>query len=526
MKELVEELASHIRLVWRHKWYAVIFAWIIALIGWSYVYFKPDRYEAFTQVFVDTQSVLRPLMSGIAVEANLDEMIKVMSKTLTSRPNLEKVVQVTGLVNEHMTDDEKENAIKQVAHNLSVTSGGKESLYSISFVHENPATAKRIVQAFLDIFVERSRVDKREDAASARQFIDEQLEDYRQRLKTSEDAVMAFKRRNLGLLPGEGPSYYTRLVETQTALNQAELELKEAENSAASIRAQLAVASRNPSAPKERIVVQTGKQESELDTRIHALEKKLDELRLIYTEQHPDIVALIPMIEQLKVRRAEEERHSLEQKKAVDASDEGKEMSKASDPVYQELTVALTKAEADVAKLQTRVNEYRRRYAKLQAVASEVPKVEAQYTQLTRDYEVNKARYDELLRRRENAQISGKLEETDAVMGFRVVDPPRLPLKPKGPNRPKLMTFVLLLALGGGGGVAWTIGQVRSTINEESDLKNATGLPVLGTVVLAWTEEQKKRYRRGIAGFIASIASLLSAYAAIMAMLFLTVTRA
>lgn len=526
MNELVEELTSHIRVVWRHKWYAVIFAWIIALTGWGYVYFKPDRYEAFTRVFVDTQSVLRPLMSGIAVQADLDELIRVMSKTLTSRPNLEKVAQETGLVNEHMTDEQREKVIGHVAHNLSVTSGGKENLYSISFVDENPATAKRVVEAFLDIFVERSRVDKREDADSARQFIDEQLELYRKRLKASEDAVMAFKRQHLGLLPGEGPSYYTRLVETQTALNGAELSLKEAENSAASIRAQLAVASRNPSVPNERIVVQTGKQESELDTRIHTLEKKLDELRLIYTEQHPDIVALIPMIEKLKARRAEEERRSLEQKKAVDGSDERKEISKASDPVYQELTVALTKAEAEVASLQTRVNEYRRRYTELQAVASEVPKVEAQYTQLTRDYEVNKARYDELLRRRENAQISGDLEKTDAVLGFRVVDPPRLPLTPKGPSRPKLMTLVLLLALGGGGGVAWAIGQVRSTVNSEGDLKNATGLPVLGTVVMAWTEEQKKRHRRGIAGFIASVASLLSAYVAIMAVLTLTFARA
>ena len=103
-----------------------------------------------------------------------------------------------------------------------------------------------------------------------------------------------------------------------------------------------------------------------------------------------------------------------------------------------------------------RVAEYNERYTELQAAANALPQIEAEYTQLTRDYEVIKTRYDKLLERRESAQISGDMEASDVVMGFRVIDPPQVPLAPSAPNRPLLMSLVLLAALGGGFGTCFS----------------------------------------------------------------------
>jgi polysaccharide chain length determinant protein (PEP-CTERM system associated) len=196
------------------------------------------------------------------------------------------------------------------------------------------------------------------------------------------------------------------------------------------------------------------------------------------------------------------------------------------DPAYLQLAASLTTAEADVAAKKTRVAEYTRRYAELQAAANAVPQIEAEYTQLTRDYDVNKARYDELLRRRESAEITGDMEVTDAAMGFRVIDPPQLPLAPVAPNRPFLMTMVLFAALGSGLGIAFLISQLKPTIYDERRLREVTGLAVLGTVTMSWTEAQRKRRARWLGAFVLSFLSLISAYVAIMAMLILTVSRA
>jgi polysaccharide chain length determinant protein (PEP-CTERM system associated) len=529
MHELAEQLLSHLKAIWRYRWYAVVFAWIIALGGWTAVYKVPDRYEADARVYVDTQSVLRPLLVGLAVQPNLDQMVTIMSQTLISRPNLEKVVGMAGLDVGLNTDDDRARLIARLTKEIAIKSAGKENIYTISWADKDPQMAKRVVESLLKLFVEGSLLDNRKDSDQARNFIDEQLKGYREKLEIAENAITAFKRRHPGLMPGEGPSYYARLIEAKTALSRAVLELKEAENSRDSIKKQLASERESPipSLPGDKVVGGGANPETELDARIRLLEQKLDGLRLSYTEQHPDIVAIVPIIAQLRERKEAEATRLREQAEA-----EGKlrgplpTAAQARSPIYQQLIVSLTTAEANVAAMKTRVAEYNQRYAELQAAANAIPQVEAEYIQLTRDYEVNKTRYDELLKRRESAQISGDMEASDVAMGFRVIDPPHVPRTPKSPGRPLLMSLVLLAALGGGLGAAFLISQMRPTINDERRLRELSGLPVLGTVVMGWTDAQKSRRNRGLVALLISYASLLSAYAAIMAVLLLTVSRA
>ena len=523
MHELAEQLLAHLKATWRYRWYAVVFAWIIALGGWTVVYRMPERYEASARVYVDTQSVLRPLLAGLAVQPNLDQMIAIMSRTLMSRPNLEKVIRMAGLDDGLKTDEDRAKLVTRLATTITIKSAGKENLYTISFDDKDRQLAKRVVQSLLTLFVEGSAVDKRENSDSARRFIEEQLEGYREKLVAAENAIMEFKRRHLGLLPGQGPGYFARLDEAKTTLNRAVLELKEAENARDSIKQHLASESEIPALPSDKIVGEGANLEPEIDARIRALGQKLDSLRTTYTEQHPDIVAIVRIIDQLKEQKEAE----VKQKEAeVKLKGPLPSAARSRGLVYQQLTVSLTAAEASVAVMKTRVAEYSQRYAELQAVANAVPQVEAEYTQLTRDYDANKTRYDELLKRRDSARISGDMEASDAALAFRVIDPPHVPLVPIAPSRRLLMTMVLLAALGGGLGGAFLISRIRPTINDERRLREVSGLQVLGTVVMAWTDSQKAGRIRGLIALLISIASLLSAYAGIMAVLVLTGSRA
>jgi len=318
----------------------------------------------------------------------------------------------------------------------------------------------------------------------------------------------------MGLMAGDKRDYYSRLVEAQTALSGATMELKEAEDSRDAIKKQLEGDTEFPSLLGDRSADEGG--QPEIDARINALERQLDGLRLNFTEQHPDIVAIVRIIAQLQ-----------EQKKAeAKLRKPSLRAAQAQDPVRQQLTVTLSSAEANVAAMKARVAEYSRRHNELKAAANAVPQVDAEYTQLTRDYEVTRKNYESLLSRRESAQISGDMESRASVMDFRVIDPPQVPSAPKAPNRLLLMSLVLLVALGGGLGVALLISQIRPTFNDERRLREVSGLQVLGTVVMAWTDAQKARRTRGLVALLVSFASLLSAYAAIMAALVLTASRA
>jgi polysaccharide chain length determinant protein (PEP-CTERM system associated) len=231
----------------------------------------------------------------------------------------------------------------------------------------------------------------------------------------------------------------------------------------------------------------------------------------VYTEQHPDIVATTRIIAQLKEQRDADE------KVKQPAEDGGKPAPRAPQgPLYEQLMVSLAAAEANVAAMTARVAEYDVRYNELQATANAVPQVEAEYKQLTRDYEVIRSRYDKLLERRESAQISGDVEASDAAMGFQVIDPPRVPLEPSAPNRPRLMSMVLLAALGGGFGFAFVLSQLKTTFSDERRLREASGMRVLGTIAMAWNERQRKRRALGLFALALSFLGLVLVYGVVM----------
>jgi polysaccharide chain length determinant protein (PEP-CTERM system associated) len=526
MHDAFDQFLAYLKGAWRYRWYAVVVSWLVAVGGWCYVYTLPDRYEASARVYVDTQSVLRPLLAGLTVQPNVDQMISMMSRTLISRPNIEKVIRMADLDIKLKTPEDREALILRLGRDLQIRTTAQANLYTIAYAEKNPQEAKRVVQSLLTLFVEGSLGDKRKDTDSARRFLDEQLKAYSDKLVAAETAFTEFKRKNVALMAGRGgQDYYARLGEAQAAVKQSELELREAENARDAIKRQLSgeaeapptlyegkkpkAAEKQPGAGDEKkpeLVAEPAN--PELDARIAALEQKLDALRLNYTDRHPDIVGIHRIIAQLKEQKKDEA-------KAQKGLPPG--LAGQQNPFQQQLSVSLAAAEASVASVRARVAEYTKRLEALKDAVNMQPQVEAEFVQLTRDYDVTRANYYGLLSRREQAQMSGEMESSASVMDFRVIDPPTVPSTPNAPNRPALITTVMLIALGAGLGIAFVLSQIRPTFNDEKRLRELSGLTVFGTVAMAWTDAQRSKRRKGLVAFLLSFLSLLSAYGTVIA---------
>ena len=97
MDEFIQTALRHLRGMWHRRWIGLATAWIVAIVGIVVVYRIPEKYEASARVYVDTQSLLRPVMQGLAIQPNLDQQVSLMSRTLISRPNVEKLVRMADL---------------------------------------------------------------------------------------------------------------------------------------------------------------------------------------------------------------------------------------------------------------------------------------------------------------------------------------------------------------------------------------------------------------------------------------------
>src|SRR5574340_532680 len=340
MDEIIRQLVSYLRGAWQRRWLGLTVAWIVGAVGTVVLLRMPDKYEASARIYVDTQSVLKPLMSGLAVQPNVEQQVVILSRTLISRPNMEKLIRMADLDLRLKSKDDKDRMIDELSKGVEIKSAGRDNLYSLSYRDTEPERARRVVQSLTSIFVESSLGDKRKDSDTARRFIEDQIKIYEKKLEEAENRVKEFKIKNMGLTGGaQSGDYFSRISQVSSQLNQARLELREAENSRDALKRQLE--GEDPVLLPDSPNTADGVSIPELDGRIDAMKRNLDALLQKYTEQHPDVAGTRRVIQELE----EQKREQIKARKKA-----GTQMSSVnSNPVYQQLKVSLAETEANIA---------------------------------------------------------------------------------------------------------------------------------------------------------------------------------
>ncbi|GAA5180377.1 Wzz/FepE/Etk N-terminal domain-containing protein [Niveibacterium umoris] len=497
--------------MWRYRWWGLLAAWIGGVILAVVVMMIPDKYEARARVFVDTQSVLKPLMQGLAVPTNVEQQVTILSRTLISRPNVEKLIRMADLDLDVKTREKREILIDDLIGRLQIVGAGRDDLFVLTFKDTNPERAKRVVQALVSIFVESGLGDKRKDSDEARRFIEEQIKSYETKLADAENRLKEFKLKNLALFGDSGKDAVTQIGELNSKLNQARLELREVENSRDAVRRQLA--GEDPVFLPDSGQAPSGVSIPDIDGRIDAMKKQLDALLQRYTDQHPDVVGTRRVIEQLEAQKKQE----VESRRKSG----GMSGSLGANPVYQQLKLSLSESEANVASLKTRVAEYESRLNAMRGSQRMLPEVEAEFAQLNRDYEINKKNYESLVSRREAANMSVEMDASSGVAEFRLIDPPSVPSKPAAPNRALLMPVSGVVSLLIGMLVSFLVFQVRPTFFDGRGLRELSGLPVLGVVTLIEDPVRSRRERVRSIYFAGGLLGLVGVFTLMTAILVL-----
>lgn len=499
MAEITAVLLNFLKAIGKYRWHAVVITWVVALIGWAVVLRLPNQYEASARVYVDTQSILKPLLSSMTSVPNLDQQVTFMRRTLISRPNVERLMRMVDLDVKAKDTKEHDKIVDDLMQQIKVSGTERDDIYTITYMSDNAKLGKDVVSSLLTIFVEGSFSGKKQDSEKAVQFIDDQIKTYEEKLAAAENSLKEFKIKNIGMLPRDsGGDFGGQMMQASDQLNQAKLELAEAEQARNAIRHQI---NGDPVKPGTK-TIDPALIDPELEARIAATQKNLDNLRLQYTEQHPDVIANRRLLDQLLAQKADLGKHK---KRSLDP---GASYS----PMLQQLNVALSQAEARVASMRARVAEYENRVARLRNQSTIAPEVEAQLAQLNRDYQVNRENYQKLVERRESARLSGDLTSATDMLQFRVIDPPTVPNHPTGPNRVRLFSLVFVGALIAGLAAAFMMSQLRPTFLTQSTLREVTGLPVLGSIGMNWTPEQTVKRKRRLIALAGSVLLLFGAY--------------
>jgi polysaccharide chain length determinant protein (PEP-CTERM system associated) len=511
MEELIRQVRTAARGMWKYRWTGLLVAWAVAIVGTIIVFKVPDRYEASARIFVDTQSILKPLMSGLAVQPNVEQQVVMLSRTLISRPNVEKLIRMADLDLKSESKVDREELIENLTKRLEIRSAARDNLYLLSYRDSDPAKAGRVIQSLVSIFVESSLGDTRKDSATAKAFLDEQIKSYENKLEQAETRLKQFQLRNLDLQSADGRDSAARLSGIIEQLDQARLELREAENARDAARKQLeGEKAQGAATPLPNLLSESPlgiPATPEIDARIEAQKKNLDALLQRYTEQHPDVVITRRMIKDLEEERRKEVR---ELRKAAAAAPSSTVAT--SSLAAQELGRLLAGAEVQVASLRARVSEYTARYNQARELMKTAPQLESEAAQLNRDYAIHKRNYEDLVARRESARMSGDLDSASGVADFRLIDPPRVSPTPVWPNRALLLALALLVSIAGGLFAAFVASQLRPAFHDADELRRRVALPLLGVVSFVTSDVDRRMARSNLVRFLTASGSLVGIF--------------
>lgn len=442
--------------VWLKKRQVTYIAVTLCVIGCVLVAMMPNKYESTAKVYADTKSLLKPLLQGMAVHGDSDEEVRVMAQNLLSRPMLESIARQSGLHLKYATPESYEVFLVNFQQQIQLTGSRKQNLFSISYQHNDPKMAKKVVELTLQNFVDATVGQSRQENDSATDFLNGQIYEQKQKLELAEKSLAEFKQKYQNVLPQRGGSYFQEVSQLQQQIEELELLIKEKSATLSSLQQSVrggASSEENNASPIQSI-------RTPIDDRIVQIEDSLLNLEVRYTKKHPDIQELTALLIGLKAQQKEMQQEILNSIADGQFATSGN----GEQNVLHETSLSLMTLRSEIDAMLVRKKSLSERLADRMVRLDEIPEIEAKLTGLTRDYNTTRELYQNLLQRRDSAVLSKSMNENTSEIKFRVIDPPTEPLLAIGPPRAMMYVIVLFLSVGAGVGVAFISSQISSVV--------------------------------------------------------------
>ena len=486
-----------------HRVVAIILFAFVSLTILSAGVVWPKRYTSSTTILADEKNILSPLMEGRAASTSVRNRSRIASEIIFSRKSMNRVLQEAGWLVTAPTAIELERIIEKISQSITVTGSGK-NLIRIRYRDSDPVRTFETAKLLANIFIAESTRTQKEESRDAFLFVNDQAEWYHTKLINAEQRLKEFRSQNIDARPGMEAQVSNQIATLRRRIEQAKLDLRETEIKKKSLQDQL-------SGEAEITITVAANQRGQYQDRIVRLQIKLDDLRLSYHDDYPDIIQLKGQIEKLSADMLEDKkRRKLLREQAKASGETYIDESRVSNPLFQELRSQLSRTKTVLETLKTRIfsttallnNELDR--------GRRVLNVEATVAELTRDYEVNRDTYRDLLRRRENARISMNLGEEGQGPTFRIQEPAMLPVRPSG------LRFFHFALVGIALGILFPIGLVfmlitfDPRIRSESVLSDKLKLQVLAVMphMMSPTKERAMKFQIALLGSVVCVVAV------------------
>ncbi len=411
----------------------------------------PKRYRSSTLILVEASRAPDAFMTKANTDQSSKRLNTIMQEVL-SRTRLERVIQEL----DPYSGGPSSSMVEQMRSDISIDVKGNDA-FNITFGHTDPRKAQAVTQRLATLFIEEGAQSREDQVEGAVEFLDTQLLDARKELETKEAGLRALKEKKMGSLPEQTQANLATLQRMQLEQQSLDLNLRMARDRLQSLEKSLA---------ERRLTSTSTPSSSDAPAELLQLQAELTSLRSRYTEEHPDVRAVVARIARLERQLAQQPSSSAA---AVDAA-------------TATTRAHLEQARIEIQQLETKQVDLGQQVVGYQGRVEQAPRTEQEIASLTRDYEKLRENYQLLLTKKLEAQMAERLEKRWKGERFRILDPANLPDVPYSPNRVALLVGGLLGGLVIGIGMAVVAEFLDHSVKSVRDVEAVLPFPVLVSV--------------------------------------------
>jgi polysaccharide chain length determinant protein (PEP-CTERM system associated) len=499
-------LRTYLTGTWHYRWVGMGVAWAVCVIGWLGVMLVPNQFQAVSMIYVDTDTMMAPLLKDLTVTTDPQQQVSVMLNTLLARPNLEQVVHLTNPKSNALSSAEMAKQVQNLQDNITIKPLSTKNLFQLSFTDKDPDRGLNVAQTLLSIFVDSNIGNKRHDLEGAQSFLDTKVNEYETLVRQAEQRRTAFRQANLEVLSNTiTPDAARKGVEdARQQLNGAQAQLSSLRGQLATIPKIIYIDGPGP------LVLGTGNTPTggSLFQQLAAAKQALVDLKSRYTDDHPDVIALKRTIAQLQTE--------LSATPPSGSGAQGSGSQSIPNPVYTQTQSKLSDAQTNVALQAQKLAEAQANMDRALKMSSKAIEISAQFANLDRDYDLVHKTYQELLARRESAKLSQSVNDEQSSITVRIVEPPKKAAFPVAPNRPLLNSAVILIGLLAGIATAIALSINAGRFFAKEQLAAEFDYPIIGVVGRLARADDALNTRRAYTALAACTGLLLCGYVVVL----------
>jgi succinoglycan biosynthesis transport protein ExoP len=537
-----EDIGHYISILKSRKRYFIIPALVFLVVSILVARLLPSIYESSSTILIEEQQIPQEFVKS-TVTGFADQRIQSLTQQILSRVKLAEIIKQFNLYPDLTEKLTREEIIEKMREDIKLDtisaevapgqqrkrSGNRPEVtiaFSIAYRGKDPGTVQKVAGTLASLYLEQNLKTREAQAQSTTQFLEAELKQLQERIKSLGDKITAFKGQHEGLLPEQQEFNRQQAARLEMDIKQLDTSVRSAEERKIYIEGQLATVK-----PDTPLIGATGERVMAPADRLKALEVALADLQSKFSEDHPDVRKVRREIAELKKMAgqpggsASTRRQKLTQLQAELAAKQGKysdqhpevkklkneiallektpatvipakTVTEPENPAYISLNTQIKSAEADIVSLRSQQAGLREKLQMYRGRLEEAPKVEQEYLALARDYQNASQKHQEVMNKILEARISEGMEEGQKGEKFTLIDPASFPEKPVSPKRWLIFLAGAIMSLGAGFGTVALAEHLDHSVKTGDELARLTGLPILGSIIRIETSEDVTRARQ------------------------------